>query len=93
MLQVKLGALDATVNTLKASKYGIQGYPTIKYFAPGKKDSDSVVDYDGGRTAKDIIQWATEKLAENIPAPDITQVKLVLFKIFFWQLQDFFSDC
>ncbi|EFN61326.1 Protein disulfide-isomerase A6 [Camponotus floridanus] len=72
--KVKLGALDATVNTLKASKYEIKGYPTIKYFAPGKKDADSVQEYDGGRTSGDIVNWALEKLAENIPAPEVIQI-------------------
>ncbi|XP_077281267.1 protein disulfide-isomerase A6 homolog CaBP1 [Temnothorax americanus] len=72
--KVKLGALDATVNTLKASKYEIKGYPTIKFFAPGKKDADSMQDYDGGRTSGDIINWALEKLAENIPAPEVVQI-------------------
>lgn len=71
---MKLGALDATVHPSKASQYGIQGYPTIKYFAGGKKDADSVADYDGGRTAKGIIDWAMEKVAESVPAPDIVQV-------------------
>ncbi|XP_012254956.1 protein disulfide-isomerase A6 homolog [Athalia rosae] len=72
--KVKLGALDATVHTLKASEYGVQGYPTVKFFAPGKKDSDSVGEYDGGRTSSDIVNWAIEKLAENIPAPEIVQI-------------------
>ncbi|XP_071554756.1 protein disulfide-isomerase A6 homolog [Temnothorax nylanderi] len=72
--KVKLGALDATVNTLKASKYEIKGYPTIKFFAPGKKDADSVQDFDGGRTSGDIVNWALEKLAENIPAPEVVQI-------------------
>ncbi|XP_011160406.1 protein disulfide-isomerase A6 homolog [Solenopsis invicta] len=72
--KVKLGALDATVNTLKTSKYEIKGYPTIKFFAPGKKDADSVQDYDGGRTSGDIVNWALEKLAENIPAPEVMQI-------------------
>ncbi|TGZ56972.1 protein disulfide-isomerase A6 homolog [Temnothorax longispinosus] len=72
--KVKLGALDATVNTLKASKYEIKGYPTIKFFAPGKKDADSMQDYDGGRTSGDIVNWALEKLAENIPAPEVVQI-------------------
>lgn len=74
-LQVKLGAVDATVHTVKASKYGVQGYPTIKVFAPGKKDSSSMEDYTGGRTASDIVNWALDKLAENVPAPEIVQVK------------------
>lgn len=72
--KVKLGALDATVNTLKASKYEIKGYPTIKFFAPGKKDADSVQEYDGGRTSGDIVNWALEKLAENIPAPEVVEI-------------------
>lgn len=71
---MKLGALDATVHTVKASRYGVQGYPSIKLFSPGKKDSSSVEDYTGGRTSSDIVNWATEKLAENVPAPEIHQV-------------------
>jgi len=72
--KVKLGAVDATVNQVKASQYGIQGYPTIKFFPGGKKDSHSVSDYDGGRTANDIVQWATNKYADSVPAPDIIEV-------------------
>lgn len=72
--KVKLGALDATVHQIKASKYGVQGFPTIKYFAPGPKGSDSVQDYDGGRTSSDIVNWALDKLSENVPAPEIKQI-------------------
>ncbi|XP_058801086.1 protein disulfide-isomerase A6 homolog [Phymastichus coffea] len=72
--KVKLGALDATVHTIKASQYEIRGYPSIKFFAPGKKDSDSVSDYDGGRTSNDIVTWALEKLTESVPAPEIVQI-------------------
>ncbi|XP_030756232.1 protein disulfide-isomerase A6 homolog isoform X1 [Sitophilus oryzae] len=72
--KVKLGALDATVNTVKSSQYGIQGYPTIKFFAPGSKSSSSAEDYDGGRTSSDIVNWALEKLVESVPAPEIVQV-------------------
>lgn len=72
--KVKLGALDATVHTVKASQYGIRGYPTIKFFGSGKKDSDSAQDYDGGRTSQAIVQWANDKFAENLPAPDIIQL-------------------
>lgn len=72
--KVKLGALDATVNTLKANKYGIKGYPTIKYFTPGKKDADSVHEYDGGRTSGDIVNWALDKFVDNIPAPEVIQI-------------------
>lgn len=70
--KVKLGALDATVHQAKSSQYGVNGYPTIKFFAPGAKDSPT--DYDGGRTANDIVNWALDKLAENIPAPEVNQI-------------------
>ena len=49
------------------------GYPTIKWFPAGKKDGDAN-DYDGGRTASDIVSWAMEKYGENIPPPEVKQV-------------------
>uniref|UniRef100_A0A0N5AGI5 Protein disulfide-isomerase A6 homolog n=1 Tax=Syphacia muris TaxID=451379 RepID=A0A0N5AGI5_9BILA len=70
--KVKLGALDATTHQAMASKFNIKGFPTIKYFAPGSSASDAV-DYDGGRTSDDIISWALEKVAENVPAPEVIE--------------------
>lgn len=71
--KVKLGALDATVHTVMASRYGIRGFPTIKMFPGGKKDGESS-DYDGGRTSSDIVTWALDKLAENVPPPEVVQL-------------------
>lgn len=67
--KVKLGALDATVHTVMASRYNVQGYPTIKFFHKGE-----VEEYDGGRTASDIVAWATDKAAVNIPPPEVKQI-------------------
>jgi len=53
---VKLGKVDATVETSLGEKFAIRGYPTLKFFRGGKP-----VDYDGGRTAADIVQWVTKK--------------------------------
>lgn len=72
--KVKLGAVDATVHTQIASQYEIRGYPTIKYFGPGRKDADSAVDYDGGRGKDDIVNWANSKVEENVPAPEIIEL-------------------
>jgi len=72
--KVKLGALDATVHSVKSSEYGVQGFPTIKYFGPGKKSASSVEDYDGGRTSGDIISWLNDKLNEAVDPPEIKQV-------------------
>jgi protein disulfide-isomerase A6 len=71
---VKLGAVDATVHTSIASRYQVQGYPTIKFFPGGKKDSSAAQEYDGGRTASDIVAWATDKYVVNIAAPEITEL-------------------
>lgn len=54
-----------------AQKYGVKGYPTIKYFAPG---STNPVDYDGGRTASDIVTWSLNKFSENAPAPELVEL-------------------
>lgn len=72
--KVKVGALDATVHQQMASRFQVQGYPTIKLFPSGKKTADSAEDYNGGRTSSDIVTYALEKLAENVPAPEIIQV-------------------
>uniref|UniRef100_A0A2H1WNG5 protein disulfide-isomerase n=1 Tax=Spodoptera frugiperda TaxID=7108 RepID=A0A2H1WNG5_SPOFR len=72
--KVKVGALDATVHQEMAGRFQVQGYPTIKYFPSGKKTYDSAEDYNGGRTSSDIVSFALEKLAENVPAPEIIQV-------------------
>lgn len=71
--KVKVAAVDATVNTVIANRYGVRGYPTIKMFPAGKKDGE-VVDYDGGRTASSIVEWATSKLSENVAPPEIKQL-------------------
>merc|ERR1711911_577447 len=66
-----LGALDATVHGSIAQQYGVQGYPTIKYFAPGSTEPE---DYNGGRTASDIVKFAEEKATENLAPPEVVQV-------------------
>lgn len=78
-----MGALDATVHQVMASRYEVQGYPTIKFFAAGKKTSSSVEDYNGGRTSSDIVAWALEKLAENVPAPEIVQVNMATLILYY----------
>lgn len=72
--KVKVGAVDATVHTVTASRYQVQGYPTIKVFAAGIKDSSSVEDYQGPRSASDIIQFASGRAADSIEPPEIVQV-------------------
>lgn len=70
--KVKLGAVDATVHASLAQKYGVNGYPTIKYFGAGSKTGPT--DYDGGRTSSDIVQWALNKWSVNAPAPELVEL-------------------
>ncbi|KRZ59282.1 Protein disulfide-isomerase A6 [Trichinella nativa] len=73
--KVKVAAIDATVNSATAQRFGIAGFPTIKMFPAGPKRLDEdVVDYTGGRSSSDIVQWAMDRLAENAPPPEIKQL-------------------
>lgn len=51
-----LAQVDATVQKKLAEKYHIQGYPTLKLFTNGKD-----IEYNGGRTEKEIIAWMKKK--------------------------------
>ncbi|XP_038052123.1 protein disulfide-isomerase A6 homolog [Patiria miniata] len=70
----KLGALDSTVHTVKASAFGVRGYPTIKYFPAGKKTMSDAEEFNGGRTASDIVSWASSKVAEAMPPPEVVEI-------------------
>ena len=50
-----VAAVDADEHKSLAQSHGIQGFPTIKLFY--KDGSIKSVDYKGGRSAKEIIEW------------------------------------
>ena len=49
---VNMGAVDADKHGALGSEFGVQGFPTIKVFGA---DKSKPKDYDGGRTAKDLV--------------------------------------
>lgn len=55
---VNVGAVDADAHKSLAAQYGIQGFPTIKLMYADSSGKVKAVDYNGGRTAKDIAAWA-----------------------------------
>jgi len=57
-INVALGDVDATVENDLAAKYGIEGFPTLKFF---KKNADNALEYSGGRTAGEIVNWIKKK--------------------------------
>jgi protein disulfide-isomerase A1 len=53
---VKLAKVDATVHSALGNKFGVQGYPTLKFFRSG-----APIDYDGGRKSAEILAWVEKK--------------------------------
>lgn len=60
---VTIAKVDATMNDVPDE---IQGFPTIKLFPAGKKDSP--VDYSGSRTIEDLVQFIKENGSHKVAA-------------------------
>lgn len=54
--EVRLGKVDATIHSDLGERFKVRGYPTIKFFIEG-----NAVEYSGGRTADEIVQWLKKK--------------------------------
>ncbi|KAE9981994.1 hypothetical protein BLS_006746 [Venturia inaequalis] len=67
--QVTIAKVDATANDVPDE---VQGFPTIKLYAAGKKDSP--ISYDGARTVADIVKFiaenGTHKVKVEAPAEE-----------------------
>jgi protein disulfide-isomerase A6 len=55
---VLIAKVDATAHAELASRYGVKGYPTIKYFAPGADDPE---DYAEGRDKQSFVDFINEQ--------------------------------
>jgi protein disulfide-isomerase A1 len=53
-LDAVLAKVDATVEKDLATRYGVKGFPTLKFFTG---DVENPADYSGGRTESTIVQW------------------------------------
>ncbi|KAH4077328.1 protein disulfide-isomerase [Parastagonospora nodorum] len=60
---VTVAKVDATANDVPDE---IQGFPTIKLFPAGKKDSP--VDYSGSRTIEDLVQFIKDNGSHKVAA-------------------------
>ena len=49
-----IAKVDADAHKELGSKYGVTGFPTIKYFPKGNKAGE---EFNGGRELKDLIEW------------------------------------
>jgi len=55
---VKIANVDADKHRDLGSRFGVSGFPTLKYFPAGSKEAEA---YNGGRSAKDITDFINSK--------------------------------
>lgn len=65
--KITIAKVDATLNDVPDE---IQGFPTIKLYPAGKKDSP--VDYTGSRTVEDLIEFIRENGSYSIDGNDLS---------------------
>lgn len=66
-----LAAVDATVESSLAERYGVKGFPSVKYFGGGQLRYE----YGYGRTKDDIVEFMMEPKAPPPPEKDWTEVE------------------
>ena len=59
---VVIAKVDATEDGDLASKYGVSGYPTIKFFPAGESEA---TDYSGGRDIKDLVEFINSQVGTS----------------------------
>lgn len=68
--EVTIAKIDATANDVPDS---ITGFPTIKLFAAGAKDSP--VEYEGSRTVEDLANFVKENGKHKVDALEVDPKK------------------
>jgi protein disulfide-isomerase A6 len=60
--RVVIAKVDADAHRSLGERFGVTGFPTIKYFPPGKGSAESVVtSYEGGRDLINFVEFLNEK--------------------------------
>jgi len=67
---IRLAKVDATEETELGERFGVRGYPTLKYFSNGKPS-----EYKGGRTSSEIVTWLKKR--SGPAAPELSNVEAV----------------
>jgi protein disulfide-isomerase A6 len=60
--RVVIAKVDADTHRSLGERFGVTGFPTIKYFPPGKGSAESLVtNYEGGRDLINFVEFLNEK--------------------------------
>ena len=62
---VNVGAVDMTTDESVGRPYNVQGFPTLKFFG---NDKQNPIDYNSGRDADSIRQWALQQVTKEVNA-------------------------
>jgi len=71
---IPIAKVDATEETKFATKLGVRGYPTLKWYSNGVAS-----EFNGGRTASEIVSWIKKKTGPAYKTLD-SQASLDSFK-------------
>lgn len=63
-----MGAVNCDEEKSLCQEYGIQGFPTIKWFGKDKKRPEL---YEDRRTAAAIEEYGLAQWAKNVPPPEV----------------------
>lgn len=69
--KVKVGAVDCTQHQQTCSEFGVQGFPTIKFFGENKERPE---DYNGPREETDLVNFASDKWSRAQPPPEVREL-------------------
>ncbi|KAG8648309.1 probable protein disulfide-isomerase A6 [Manihot esculenta] len=72
---VLVGKVDCDAHKSLCSKYGVSGYPTIKWFPKGSLEPKK---YEGGRTAEDLAEFINSEGGTNVKIAAVPSSVVVL---------------
>jgi len=72
---IVIASVDADAHSTLGSRFGVTGFPTLKYFPAG---STTPEEYNGGRAAEDIVEWINNKVGTRVKIPKAVSAVTVL---------------
>ena len=70
---VVVAKVDATANEFDHPSVNVQGFPTLLFFPA---QSDEVVEYDGRRETKDVVEFVMREATTKFTLPDSVHEEL-----------------